>query len=387
MGAVSDLLESVTDTASKGIEKAIPYAGPIVGALGGGPIGAALGSGFSTLAGGGDLTDVAKNAGATYIGGSILPGAGGEAGAVAADSGQFGIDPGSFNPGVGGYTGSAIGAGTGFPYGGGETGTPAVGGGGGGAIEPFGVANFSGTPAAGSGGAAIEPFGATATPTPAGDLGASALPVGGTGGTGDGGLAQAGDEARKRAAATPAPAGAAKPGIFDTLINGVKKNPLASVGLGANIVSQIAASRRGDATANALKKLGQPASDISSSLLDQYRSGTINPSSQFDINKWKAEQIAKLKDYHARSGTANSSAALKGVANIEAQATAMADMARQGILAAGLSSAGVANGPLQAAIIAQAQADSGLTEAASKTLNSLMTLQGMTADQKKALQK
>ena len=160
-------------------------------------------------------------------------------------------------------------------------------------------------------------------------------------------------------------------------LNAITGNPLTAGALGLNALGQINAAKSGKTVAAQLQKQAQPVQAISDSLLSQYQAGTISPSTSFDIQKWKNQQIAQTNNYYAKAGIPDSSAAKSALANIEAKAVAMEDQARQGLLTQGLAAAGVAAGPASAAITAQAQQDQNLQQASGSALNSLMLLQAM----------
>lgn len=170
---------------------------------------------------------------------------------------------------------------------------------------------------------------------------------------------------------TPTTAGT---GVLQSILDGAKKNPLAVGAFAANLLAQLKANKSGTGTADQLKALGQPTQDIATDLLAQYKSDTLNPSSQQAIDAWKQQQTASIKNYYAKAGIPDSTAAKHAIADIEAKAVAMADLARQGLLDEGLKVAGVAQGPLTAAIAQQARQDTALSTASSSALNSLMTL-------------
>lgn len=191
-------------------------------------------------------------------------------------------------------------------------------------------------------------------------------------------------------------------------LSGITGNQLltgASVGLmGLNAINQ---KKAGSTLAKDLTAAGQPASSTAADLLQQsktgplattansliadYQSGKINSSTQFDIDKWKQQQIAATKNYYAKAGIPDSSAALHAVSQIEAQAEAMQDAARQNLLTQGiaafnsnnaltgqaLSAEQLAQQPLIAAATANANSDQALSSASASALNSLLLLQAL----------
>lgn len=374
MSAVSDFLESATDKVGGFIDQNAGKIATAAGGFFGGPIGAAAGSAFGSLSKGGDLGDAAGSGALTYAGGQFL---GGGDGAAAADSAQFGIPVGGINP----TTGAQVGDWSGVNIGG--SGAPIPAGGGGGA-PGFDVGATGGEGFAGPAGFDVGATGGPGTVSPTG--GAPDVPGGGAGvplgGSPDGsGLGDAGEEARRRAAAArpaAAPAAGAPGGnVMQKLLDGFKKNPLPYAAGAANLIAQMRASKSAGSTSNQLKALGQPAADASASLMEQYKSGKLNVGTQFDIDKWKNQQIAAARNFYAKAGMGSSSTARNAIAQIEAQAAAMADRAREGLLTQGLNAAGIAQGPLSMAIQQQAKDDTALSDAAAKALNALMVVQTM----------
>ncbi len=392
MGAVSNFLESATNVADKVAGAVVDKVPAAIGAFAGGPLGAAIGSGVGSAMRGGGLGDVVKSGVVGYGGSSLFSGGGGGLdSAIGADSAQFGVDPGSYSSAAGGYVGDAFGAGAGAPW---DTGD-------GSGAQTYGYSDSGATRGAavpawdGSGMSEGDPIMGTGDAGQMATYGGSpgaALPVsaGSTGLPDSTGLATAGDEARKRAAragaaqATSPGTSPANTGIMNKIISGVTKNPLAALTAGANVLSQISSNSAGKTAAGRLDAMGRPIQELSTSLLDQYRRGELNPSTAFDINRWEQEQIATMRNYYAKAGMGDSQAARQKMADIKAKAASMRDQARQGLLASGLNAAGIAQGPMTAAISAQAQQDAALSSASSKALQSLMLLQAASSGQRPA---
>lgn len=182
------------------------------------------------------------------------------------------------------------------------------------------------------------------------------------------GAQDAAEEAKKKAAQKT---------IGQKLLDQITNNPLTAGALGLNLASSLAQRNSANKLPTELKAAAGPASDVATSLIDQYKSGTINPSTEFDINKWEQQSIAQAKNYYAKAGIPDSTSAMHAVQQIRAQAAALRDQARQGLLTTGLNAAGIASGPLTAAAQASAQADQQFASAQGSALNSLMLLQAM----------
>lgn len=165
--------------------------------------------------------------------------------------------------------------------------------------------------------------------------------------------------------------------IAQKLLDQLQKNPLTAAGLAANVASQIAQKNSANNTAGKLNAIAAPTAGLSSDLLAQYKSGQLNAGSEFDINKWEQQAIAKAKSYYSKAGMPDSTAALHSIQTIQAQANAMRDQSRQGLLTAGLNASQIAQGPLTAAVNAQANQDANFARSQASALNSLMLLKAM----------
>lgn len=354
-----------------------------------GAAGAGLGAGIEGAAATAGLTDAALGAAGAGLGAGIESAAA-AAGPTDAALGAAGAGLTSGIEGAAGAAGPTAGGTGGLAAAGDAAAATAAGAGAAGALPSAAVES---TGLGGLGGAGLSPAEALTGAEAGAAAAGPSLPFG-TGGDATGAATSAGtgaaeseyekellDKVRAAQAASAAGGGtaAAAPAasIGQKLLNQITGNPLTAAALGLNVAGQLNAQKSGKTTAAQLQKLSQPAQDISTTLLDQYKTGQINPSTSFDIQQWKNQQIASTKNYYAKAGIPDSSAAQSAIANIEAKAVAMEDQARQGLLSSGLQAAGVAAGPASAAITAQAQQDQQLSQASGSALQSLMLLQAM----------
>lgn len=334
-----------------------------------GSAGAGLGAGIEGAAIGAGLSDAALGAAGAGLG-SGIEGAAAAAGPTDAALGAAGA-------GLGSGIESAAGAGGGLAAAGDaaaataaaagmSSGAPMAG------VEATGLGGVSGT-----GLSSAEAF----TGAELGAGGAVAAPPLGTGVDAAGAASGSGafyeEELLAKIRAAQAASVPTEVSMGQKALNAITNNPLTAGALGLNVLGQMNAAKSGKTLAGQLKKQAQPVQEISDSLLAQYKAGTISPSTSFDIQRWKDQSIAQTKNYYAKAGIPDSSAAQSAIANIEAKAVAMEDQARQGLLTQGLNAAGVAAGPASAAITAQAQQDQNLQQASGSALNSLMLLQAM----------
>lgn len=219
--------------------------------------------------------------GANIIGGAVggamlLPGvAGGTAAAPAAESAPFysGADAEAFGAGISPETGEAMDLGA----------------------EPLGEA----------GGAGVTPESAVAS--------TAGVPVAGPGATGTAGAT----------GATSAAAGG----------NAITRyGPLAlgTAGLASNILT-------GQRSARRIGQIGQAQRDAGNQLLAQYNSGQLTVSDAHNIAAYEASATAAAKQYFAKSGQSDSTAANATLSTIQGNVAAMKDQAVQNYLKLGTS--------------------------------------------------
>lgn len=191
--------------------------------------------------------------------------------------------------------------------------------------------------------------------------------------------APAGSNAQLDAAITSAeaPAGGGTRSIGQKLLDSITGNPLTAGALALNAGSAVAQNRNARGIPGQLRDVAKPFSTTGQSLLDQYKTGKLNPGDEFDINRWQHEREAQIRGEFARRNMSGSSAEHAAIARAQEQAQGMRDKARQALLSQGLNAMGMATGPLTAAISAQAQQDQGLMQAQSSALNSLLLLQAL----------
>lgn len=159
-----------------------------------------------------------------------------------------------------------------------------------------------------------------------------------------------------------------QPGIGQTLLDSVTRNPLAAGGLALNVASQIHAAR--NSSANQIRDAVKPISDEAASLLAQYGKGQLNAADEFRINQWEQAAIAKAQSLYG----GNQTASLNAVNNIKQQAQAMRDQALQGLLKEGLAASGMAVGPLIQAIEEESRTDTAFAQAQAGALTALTRL-------------
>lgn len=176
---------------------------------------------------------------------------------------------------------------------------------------------------------------------------------------------------------TVAPATSTNPDMLQKLLAKITGNPLTAGALGLNAVSALSQRNSAKQVPAQLKAIGQPAADVSNSLLADYQAGRVAPGADFDINKWEQQQIAAANSYYSRAGMPDSTAKLAKIRDIQAQAQSLRDKSRAGLLDGGLKALGIAQGPLSSAVTAQASQDQAFMQSQGQALQALMLLQAM----------
>ncbi len=70
-------------------------------------------------------------------------------------------------------------------------------------------------------------------------------------------------------------------------------------------------------------------------LINQYKSGKLNPADQFAIDQWSQGALAQTQDYYNRAGLADSSMAKNAIEAIKSRAVAMKQEALNNLLTMG----------------------------------------------------
>lgn len=169
-----------------------------------------------------------------------------------------------------------------------------------------------------------------------GSAGGAASGAGGAAGAGTGAATPSAATGAGVAPSTATAGAATTPAAATTTDYLTKYGPLAMYGVGQ--MGQIA---QGQATAKAMSGVGAAQREQGQALLNQYKSGQINPGDQYAIEQWKSNALAQSRQYFAQSGQTDSSQAKAAEAQIEAQAVNMHQTALQSILQQGLSTLNV----------------------------------------------
>ncbi len=162
---------------------------------------------------------------------------------------------------------------------------------------------------------------------------------------------------------------------FDRMLG--KINPMSAASLGINLASAAAQRRNRSGIPGKLGDIAKPFQEQGQALLDQYKSGKLNPADEFNINKWVSDQTARVRDFYGRAGMGDSSAALNAVAQVEAQGQAMRDKSLSSLLTEGLSIMQIAIGPLTTAVQAEASNDAALSASVGSALSSFAMMQAL----------
>ena len=162
--------------------------------------------------------------------------------------------------------------------------------------------------------------------------------------------------------------GLTKPG------GGLGGNALPAAALG---LSQYRANKTGQSLQDQLKAASAQFQPVSSSLINQYETGQINPAQEKQIIDLTNNTKARIKQRYAQMGRDpnTDSAAQSELAKADADAVAMRDAAQQGILTQGLNAAGLAQGPATSAVMAGYQSDLQQQQAMQNFMNTLALMQ------------
>lgn len=163
----------------------------------------------------------------------------------------------------------------------------------------------------------------------------------------------------------PAASSAIPQGTFDKALGAATKyGPLALIGLGT-LQGQSAAKSAGKQIAS----VGQPQRDAAAGLLNQYNSGTLNAGDAHAVSQFKADALAKSRQYFAQAGLSNSSQAAAAEAAIQAQGAAMESQMLQGYLTSAMNELNITDKNQIAGITAELQGDQQATASAASFLN------------------
>lgn len=158
-----------------------------------------------------------------------------------------------------------------------------------------------------------------------------------------------------------------------------KVNPASAAALGVNLFAAARANRKGADAPGDIAAIAKPFQTQGQAMIDQYNKGIINPADEFNINKWVSDNVARTRDFYARAGMADSTAAQNAIAQIEAQGQSMRDTSLKGLLSQGMQILGMATGPLEAAAEAELNNDASLTKSISSAINSYIQMQAVSA--------
>jgi uncharacterized protein YkwD len=158
---------------------------------------------------------------------------------------------------------------------------------------------------------------------------------------------------------------------------GLGPNAFQAAGLGANVLSQLAANKQRQSLQQQLQKQSDITAPAAKQLMTQFQSGTIGAAQEKQITDYINNQRAQIKQRYARMGRDPNldSAAQQEMANVDVQAAAMRDAALQNVLSSGLKAAGVSAGPAQQAILAGYNQDQSAQKTQADFLKALADMQ------------
>lgn len=133
----------------------------------------------------------------------------------------------------------------------------------------------------------------------------------------------------------------------------LKYGPLA---LGAaGLVGQRQQAKAAQAVPAQLAALGGPQKEVAASLIDQFKSGKLDPAQEALFAQQEKDAIARVRQYYAKAGMSDSSMATGQENDVHAQFAAKRQQALVGILTTGLNELNITDANTQKAILTELQ--------------------------------
>jgi len=164
--------------------------------------------------------------------------------------------------------------------------------------------------------------------------------------------------------------------VVDSIMKQLKGNALSLGLIGAGTAASIAAGKPKIPNQAQLQGLGTDAQATANQLIQQYQSGTLNPTQQASLTQLVQNTKNQLKQYYASIGQADSTSAQQAYSQVDQQAQVLTQQMLDQALTNGLQAIGVAQGPLNTVAQYQLGQDAQLAQSFGNFATSVGTLFG-----------